>query len=73
MSRERISQSLSSAPHGCATTHADRRDSPRAPSGTRDAYFSWNVLSSFARDFAQVRRCSTLNYTLVGIAVVRFF
>jgi MFS family permease len=40
---------------------------PRAPSGNHQADFAWNVFSSFRRDFAEVRRSSTLYYTLVGI------
>jgi acyl-[acyl-carrier-protein]-phospholipid O-acyltransferase/long-chain-fatty-acid--[acyl-carrier-protein] ligase len=40
---------------------------PRAPAGNRDANFVWNVLSSFRSDFAEVRRNSTLFYSLIGI------
>ena len=40
---------------------------PRAPAGNREANFAWNVFGSFGLDFAEVRRSSTLFYTVVGI------
>jgi acyl-[acyl-carrier-protein]-phospholipid O-acyltransferase/long-chain-fatty-acid--[acyl-carrier-protein] ligase len=41
---------------------------PRAPAGNQQAHFVWNVVSSFRRDYAEVRGNPTLYYTLVGIA-----
>jgi acyl-[acyl-carrier-protein]-phospholipid O-acyltransferase/long-chain-fatty-acid--[acyl-carrier-protein] ligase len=40
---------------------------PCAPADNREANFAWNVFSSFGIDFAEVRRSSTLFYTVVGI------
>jgi len=40
---------------------------PPAPAGNREANFAWNVFSSFGSDFAEVRRSSTLYYSLIGI------
>ena len=41
---------------------------PRAPAGNRSARFAWNVISSFSADLAEVRRSSTMFYTIAGIA-----
>jgi acyl-[acyl-carrier-protein]-phospholipid O-acyltransferase/long-chain-fatty-acid--[acyl-carrier-protein] ligase len=41
---------------------------PRAPAGNRSARFAWNVVSSFGSDLAEIRRSSTVFYTIAGIA-----
>ncbi len=40
---------------------------PRARPGNCEAHFAWNVFGSLGPDLAQVRRSSTLCYTLAGI------